>query len=55
VTANTDWGVLNCIGRGHRMMILEDVIRTLSNQGATFMTMRGVAEDFDRRNPFASG
>ena len=60
MAANTDWGVLTytfhpyCIGRGHRMMILEQLITTLRDEGAVFMSMRAVAEEFDRRSPFVA-
>lgn len=54
----TDWGVLTytfhpyCIGRGHRMLLLERLIDHMARNGATFMTMSEVADEFDRRSPF---
>lgn len=59
--ANTDWGVLTytfhpyCIGRGHRMLMLEKLVGHLLRNGATFMTMSEVAAEFDQRSPFPSG
>lgn len=41
-----------CIGRGHRMMMLEGLVDHLARNGARFMTMSDVAEEFDRRSPF---
>jgi peptidoglycan-N-acetylglucosamine deacetylase len=44
-----DWGVITytchplVIGRGHRMMMLEQLIDTLSVEGATFVTMEQAA------------
>ena len=54
---NEQWGVLTytfhpfVIGRGHRMMILEELIKTLSNQGAIFTTMIDAATDFTKHEP----
>ena len=54
----TDWGVLTytfhpyCIGRGHRMLVLERLIDHLSEEGAVFLTMSEVAKEYDRRAPF---
>jgi peptidoglycan/xylan/chitin deacetylase (PgdA/CDA1 family) len=55
-----DWGVLNytfhpfVIGRGHRMMVLEKLMRTLAEHGAEFCTMEEAAARFDRKFPFQS-
>ena len=54
----TDWGILNytfhpfVIGRGHRMMALEKLLRRLSDEGAQFMTMEDAARLYDRKFPF---
>src|SRR3990172_3035083 len=54
----TDWGILNftfhpfVIGRGHRMMALEKLLRTLTEEGAQFMTMEQAALEYDRKFPF---
>jgi peptidoglycan/xylan/chitin deacetylase (PgdA/CDA1 family) len=51
-----DWGVLTytmhpfVIGRGHRMMMLEQLIKTLSDNGAVFLTMEAAAAEFAKRN-----
>jgi hypothetical protein len=56
--AHADWGVLNytfhpyVIGRGHRMVALEKLLGTLSEEGAQFMTMEEAAREYDRRFPF---
>ena len=56
--ANVDWGILNytfhpyVIGRGHRMMALEKLVRTLSEEGARFMKMDDAAREYDRKFPF---
>ena len=55
---NVDWGILNytfhpyVIGRGHRMMALEKLLRTLGEQGAQFLTMGEAAREFDEKFPF---
>ena len=55
---NVDWGILNytfhpyVIGRGHRMMALEKLLRTLGEQGAQFMTMEQAAREYDEKFPF---
>lgn len=52
------WGILNytfhpfVIGRGHRMMALEKLLRKLSNEGATFMTLEAAAKLYDQKFPF---
>ena len=54
----TDWGILNytfhpfVIGRGHRMMVLETLLRTLAEEGATFMAMEDAADEYDKKYPF---
>ena len=54
----TDWGILNytfhpfVIGRGHRMMVLETLLRTLAEEGATFMAMEDAADLYDKKFPF---
>jgi peptidoglycan/xylan/chitin deacetylase (PgdA/CDA1 family) len=46
-----DWGVLTytmhpyVIGRGHRMLALEDLVDTLAAEGAVFATMEAAAEE----------
>jgi peptidoglycan/xylan/chitin deacetylase (PgdA/CDA1 family) len=53
---NLEWGVITytfhpfVIGRGHRMMALEKLIRTLQDNDATFMTVEQAALEFDRRS-----
>jgi peptidoglycan/xylan/chitin deacetylase (PgdA/CDA1 family) len=50
-----DWGVLTytmhpyVIGRGYRMLALEDLVEKLANNGAAFMTMRQAAEEAKAR------
>ena len=50
-----EWGVLTytchpfVIGRGHRMMMLERLIRTCADGGAVFMTMEDAVAEFQRR------
>src|SRR4051812_29610819 len=56
---NFDWGVITytfhpyVIGRGHRMMALEKMLRAVAEGGAHFMTMEDAAREYDRRAPFA--
>lgn len=56
----TDWGILNytfhpfVIGRGHRMMALEKLLRTLTDNGAQFMALEEAALAYDRRHPVAA-
>jgi len=53
--SHTDWGVLTytchpfIIGRGHRMMMLEKVIRACLDHGAVFVTMEEAVDEFKRR------
>ena len=55
---NVEWGILSytfhpyVIGRGHRMMALEKLLRTLSEQGAHFTTMGDAAREYDEKFPF---
>ena len=50
-----DWGVITytfhpfVIGRGHRMVVLEKLIRTLQDNGAVFMRLGDAAVEFDKR------
>jgi peptidoglycan/xylan/chitin deacetylase (PgdA/CDA1 family) len=52
------WGVITytfhpfVIGRGHRMTILEKLIRKLKDNGATFMKLEDAAAEYARRVPF---
>ncbi|HVL57082.1 MAG TPA: polysaccharide deacetylase [Burkholderiaceae bacterium] len=52
-----DWGVLTytfhpfVIGRGHRMMVLEKLLRALAEGGAQFVTMEDAAALYDQRFP----
>jgi len=53
-----EWGVITytfhpfVIGRGHRMIVLEKLIRTLKDCGAVFMTLENAAAEYDRHAPF---
>lgn len=55
---NLEWGILNytfhpyVIGRGHRMMALDKLLRTLGEQDAQFMTMEDAAREYDEKFPF---
>jgi hypothetical protein len=46
-----DWGVLTytmhpyVIGRGYRMLALEDLVEKLAKEGATFLTMEAAAQE----------
>ena len=57
--ASVDWGILNytfhpfVIGRGHRMIALETLLRTLAEEGARFMTVEQAARAYDAKYPFA--
>lgn len=57
MTETTQWGALTytchpyCIGRGHRMRMLERLVLRLREQGAAFETMVAVAEEYDRLWP----
>jgi peptidoglycan/xylan/chitin deacetylase (PgdA/CDA1 family) len=55
-----DWGVLTytfhpfVIGRGHRMLVLEKLLKTLQAGGAEFCTMETAAAAYDKKFPFGS-
>ena len=57
---NLDWGVITytfhpfVIGRGHRMVILEKLVRTLQDRGAVFMTLEAAAAEYGGRVPAAA-
>jgi peptidoglycan/xylan/chitin deacetylase (PgdA/CDA1 family) len=54
-----DWGVLTytmhpyVIGRGYRMLALEDMVDKLAKEGATFMTMEDAAREAEKKLPSA--
>ena len=56
----TDWGILNytfhpfVIGRGHRMMVLDKLLKTLADEGATFMAMEDAADLYDKTYPYTA-
>ena len=56
MSATEDWGILTytfhpfVIGRGHRMIILEQLIEELAIKGAQFMTLNEAAKEFIKRN-----
>ncbi len=58
---NLEWGVITytfhpfVIGRGHRMVALEKMIRTLGDGGAVFMKLEDAVAEYDRRSPFKDG
>lgn len=58
MTRAMKWGVITytfhpfVIGRGHRMAILEKLIRKLRDNGATFMKVEDAAVEYDKRAPF---
>jgi hypothetical protein len=39
------------IGRGYRMLALEDMVDRLTKQGATFMTMEDAAREAEKHLP----
>lgn len=57
MTETLDWGVITytchplVIGRGHRMMMLERLIKALIDGGAVFLTMESAAAEFAEREP----
>lgn len=57
---NLEWGVITytfhpfVIGRGHRMLALEKLIRTLKDGGAVFTTLENAAAEYERRAPFTT-
>lgn len=54
---SVEWGVLTytfhplVIGRGYRMVVLEKLLRALTEGGAEFVTMEAAARAYDRRHP----
>ena len=58
--SHLEWGVITytfhpfVIGRGHRMAVLERLIRVLAENGATFMKLEDAAAAFDRRVPLVA-
>ena len=52
---SVDWGILTytmhpyVIGRGYRMLALEDLVDTLVREGAAFMTMEDAAHEAQQR------
>jgi peptidoglycan-N-acetylglucosamine deacetylase len=52
---SVDWGVLTytmhpyVIGRGYRMLALEDLVTKLASAGAVFMTMEDAAKEAQAR------
>jgi peptidoglycan/xylan/chitin deacetylase (PgdA/CDA1 family) len=52
---SVDWGILTytmhpyVIGRGYRMLALEDLVDTLAREGAVFMTMEDAAQEAQQR------
>ncbi len=57
---NLEWGVITytfhpfVIGRGHRMLALEKLIRTLKEGGAVFTTLEAAAAEYGQRAPFTA-
>jgi peptidoglycan/xylan/chitin deacetylase (PgdA/CDA1 family) len=53
---NLEWGVITytfhpfVIGRGHRMVMLEKLIKALLERGADFMTLEAAAQEYRRRS-----
>jgi peptidoglycan/xylan/chitin deacetylase (PgdA/CDA1 family) len=56
LSQNLEWGVITytfhpfVIGRGHRMVMLDKLIRTLKDGGAVFMTLENAAAEYAKRN-----
>ena len=54
---NFEWGVITytfhpyVIGRGHRMMALDKLLRSVAEGGAQFVAMEEAAREYDRRSP----
>ena len=52
---SVDWGILTytmhpyVIGRGYRMLALEDFVDALAREGAVFMTMEDAAQEAQQR------
>lgn len=61
MTEITDWGILTytchpyVIGRGHRMMMLERLIRSVLDQGGEFLTMAAAVEAYLAREASDGG
>ncbi len=57
MTRHYDWGVLtytfhpHVIGRGHRLLMLEELIDKLAAAGATFLTLEGAVAEYRKRYP----
>ena len=57
---STEWGALTytfhpyCIGRGHRMIMIERLIKSLVEGGAVFLRAEELAAEYDEREPFAA-
>jgi peptidoglycan/xylan/chitin deacetylase (PgdA/CDA1 family) len=53
-----EWGVITytfhpyVIGRGHRMMALEKLLKTLAQADAVFLPMEAAAREYDKRCPY---
>ncbi|MEB2400992.1 MAG: polysaccharide deacetylase [Alcaligenaceae bacterium] len=53
-----DWGILTytchpyVIGRGHRMIMLDKLLKSLQEKGAQFITLEQAARMYDERSPF---
>lgn len=58
---NLEWGVITytfhpfVIGRGHRMIALEKLLRALKDDGAVFVTVEDAAAEYEQRCPFKDG
>lgn len=58
---NLEWGVITytfhpfVIGRGHRMLVLEKLLRTLKDSGAVFMRLEEAAAEYEQRNSLKRG
>jgi hypothetical protein len=56
--AHFEWGALTytfhpyVIGRGHRMMALEKLLKAVAEGGGVFVTMEDAALEYDNRCPF---
>jgi peptidoglycan/xylan/chitin deacetylase (PgdA/CDA1 family) len=56
-----DWGILTytfhpfVIGRGHRMLVLEKLLKALSDGGVQFSTMENAAKLYNDKYPFQLG
>ena len=57
---NLEWGVITytfhpfVIGRGHRMMMIEKLVRALKENGAVFMKLEDAAAEYNQRHPFGT-